>query len=112
MPGDTRTDTADHGIAACTLDAASATHSTASRMDCMATRIPQNSDFYHFKIFFSRTTVGADPVFRHIFPASSGRQPFFGRTFFFLVYPAADDTHPVFVFGFVQFLSPCRKKVA
>ena len=55
------------------------------------------SQLDHFEIFFTRTTVRANPELRYIFPACAGRQAFFRTTFFLFIHPTTDDTHPDFV---------------
>ncbi len=47
-------------------------------------------NFGHFKIFFAGAAFGAGPVEGDVLPAGAGGDSFFGRAFFFLVYPAAN----------------------
>ena len=68
------------------------------------------SELDHFEIFFPRTTVGANPEFRYIFPTRTWRQALFGATLFLFINPATDDTHPDFVVVLRHFINPIITK--
>ncbi len=63
-----------------------------------AARSRPASDLDHLEVFLARAAFGAGPVDGHIFPARAGRNAFVWQTGFFVVDPAADQTHPAFIF--------------
>lgn len=55
-------------------------------------------DLYHFEIFFGCPTVWTCPIGGHITPSSASIYAFSRRAKLFIIYPAADDAHVLFVF--------------
>jgi hypothetical protein len=57
-------------------------------------KIPEYaSDFHHFKILLACTTLRADPVFRNIIPAGTGRKTLLRQTSLLVIDETAYHTH-------------------
>ena len=53
-------------------------------------------NFDHFEVFFARTALRASPVHGDLVPRGAGRNAFIWGASGFVVYPAANQTHPSF----------------
>ena len=51
-------------------------------------------DFHHLKVVLARAAFRTRPVDRHVFPARTRRDSFFGQSRGFVVDPAANEAHP------------------
>jgi len=59
-------------------------------------RLRWRLNFDHFEVGLGRTTVRAHPVLRYVFPPSTGRNAFLGKSFRFIVNKTAYHALPLF----------------
>jgi len=65
------------------------------------------SDFHHFKILLACTTFRADPVFRNVIPAGTGRKTLLRQTGFLIVDETAYHTHvlPIGIHIYIPYIA-------